>query len=492
MSIKRNFFYSSILTTANYIFPFLTYPYVSRVLGVTNIGICNFVDSIINYFILFSMMGIGTVGVREIARCGNKQERDKVFSSLFTLNTISTTIMVAVLVLTTYTVPKLYEHKELMLIGALKLIANYMLVEWLYKGIEDFKFITYRTIAVKVIYVAAVFIFIREQNDYLTYYLLLALMIAVNAAVNIFYARHFVTFRLKASNVRPFVKPFLVLGVYMLLTSMYSSFNVAYLGFAADETEVGYYTTATKLYSILLALFTAFTTVMMPRMSRLIGENDTGQFKQMLNKSVDALFIYSVPLVLLSTIMAPQIIAVIVGNGYEGAILPMRIVMPLMLVIGYEQILVIQTLMPLKKDRAILINSIIGASIGLLMNILLVVHFKSIGTSIVWVCSEISVLCSAQYFVTKYIGIKIPFLRFFKEFLYNLPLVALLCCLYLLNIGNAFILLALAYFITATYSFILQVCILKNEIAVNLIHKAIGKNTTLKKFLTIKFKHRHV
>ena len=67
-TIKKNFFYSSILTTANYIFPFLTYPYVSRVLGVNNIGICNFVDSIINYFILFSMMGISIVGIREIAK----------------------------------------------------------------------------------------------------------------------------------------------------------------------------------------------------------------------------------------------------------------------------------------------------------------------------------------------------------------------------------------------------------------------------------------
>ena len=70
-SIKKNFLYSSILTTANYLFPFLTYPYVARVLGVTNVGICNFVDSIINYFIIFSMLGIGTVGIREIAKYKN-------------------------------------------------------------------------------------------------------------------------------------------------------------------------------------------------------------------------------------------------------------------------------------------------------------------------------------------------------------------------------------------------------------------------------------
>ena len=73
-SIKKNFLYSSILTTANYIFPFLTYPYVSRVLGVNNIGICNFVDSVVNYFILFSMMGINIVGIREIAKVKNDKE----------------------------------------------------------------------------------------------------------------------------------------------------------------------------------------------------------------------------------------------------------------------------------------------------------------------------------------------------------------------------------------------------------------------------------
>ena len=56
MSIKKNILYSSVLTVSNFLFPLLVYPYISRVLGATNIGICNFVDSIINYFILFSMM----------------------------------------------------------------------------------------------------------------------------------------------------------------------------------------------------------------------------------------------------------------------------------------------------------------------------------------------------------------------------------------------------------------------------------------------------
>lgn len=82
--------------------------------------------------------------------------------------------------------------------------------------------------------------------------------------------------------------------------------------------------------------------------------------------------------------------------------------MPLIFIIGYEQILVIQTLMPLKKDRAIFINSVIGATIGVVLNILLVPIFKSVGSSIVWLCSELAVFTSAQLFVIKYTGIGFP------------------------------------------------------------------------------------
>ena len=163
-SLKKNIFYSGLLTTANYIFPLITYPYVSRVLGVTNIGVYNFVDSIINYFLMFSTLGIGIVGIREIAK--NKDSKNALqdaFSKLFTINTISTTIALVVLLILMHTIPKLEENYELMWIGVLKLIFNYLLIEWFFKGVEDFKYVTNRTIVVKAIYVVLVFIFVKEK-----------------------------------------------------------------------------------------------------------------------------------------------------------------------------------------------------------------------------------------------------------------------------------------------------------------------------------------
>ena len=62
-SLKKNFFYSALLTLANYIFPLITYPYVSRVLGVDMVGKVGFVNDTIGYFSLFAMMGIATLTI---------------------------------------------------------------------------------------------------------------------------------------------------------------------------------------------------------------------------------------------------------------------------------------------------------------------------------------------------------------------------------------------------------------------------------------------
>ena len=151
-SVKKNFIYSSIITLSNYIFPLLTFPYVSRVLGVSNIGICNFVDSIIHYFIYISMMGITAVGIREIA--SNKDDNaklSKTFTSLALINCVTTLIAAIALVICIHTVPKFHEYKELLYVGVLKLVGNALLIDWLYKGLEDFKYITKRTLLVKTL-----------------------------------------------------------------------------------------------------------------------------------------------------------------------------------------------------------------------------------------------------------------------------------------------------------------------------------------------------
>lgn len=451
-SIRKNFFYSALLTVSNYVFPLVTYPYVSRVLGVTNIGICNFVDSIVNYFILFSMMGISIVGMREIAAArDDREQRNRVFSSLFSLNLLTTLIAAIALVVVIYTVPSLADYRPMLWIGLAKLAANFLCMDWLFRGLEEFRFITNRSILIKCLYVGAVFLFVRKAEDYWVYYLLTTLTLVANACVNVNFSRRFVRFRPKEARFGTIAAPFFIMGVYMFLTSLYTSFNVAYLGFISTPEQVGYYSSATKIFSMLIALFTAFTTVMLPRMSAVLSEGRVDDFNTIILKSVRVLILFGIPVACLMLSGAPDIVRIVSGEGYEGAVVSMMTVAPLVVVIGLEQILVIQVMMPMKWDRQILVCSFVGAIVGVALNLLLVKRMLANGSAFVWLVSELVVMSFALYFVTRGLAFRFPARYLGKEILLSVPMLAVLFFLERMIPGDAMLRLGILAVVAMSY-----------------------------------------
>lgn len=462
--IRKNLFFSILLIVANYLFPFLTYPYVSRILGVANIGICNFTDSVINYFILFSMLGIDTLGVREVARNkGDRQALDKTFSNLFIVNMLLTSLMLVLLIVLTFTVKEFSEHKDLMFLGAFKLVFNSLLVEWLYKGLEEFKLISLRSIAVKTLYVAGVFLLVRERDDIWIYYMLSCAMVVANALVNIILSRSKVRVRFSGLRLTSTFKSMLAIGLYAILTSMYTTFNVVFLGFAAGDTQVGLYTTATKLYAMVMALFTAFTGVMIPRMSNLVSEGEMDKFRSYFGKAVDVLFAFSFPIVIWMIGMAPDIVRLISGPEYGAAVTPMMIIAPLVFIIGYEQILVLQTLLPLGKDKVLLRNSAIGAFTGVCLNLLLVPTLMAVGSAVVWISSEVLILILSQLVVRKEIKIGFPLRLSAINILEYLPLAILIFLCSRLSCGHV-LRLVISIAVSGVYVFLLQLVVNKRNL----------------------------
>lgn len=465
MSIVRNFAFSAVLTAANFVFPFIVYPYVSRVLGVDNIGACNYVDSIVNYASLISMMGVVIVGTRNIAKArGDKRRLDATFTALLFINLIFTLIATVALVVATYTVEALAPYRKMLLIGIIKLWGTFFLIEWLYKGLEDFKYITIRSIIVKAAFAVSVFVFVKQPGDYVIYFLLMCLMEVGNAVFNCVRARRLVKFEFDMHSVVELIGPFLILGVYIALNSMYTTFNVIYLGYVHGDTEVGYYTTAHKIFKILLAIYTAYSTVVLPHASSLIEQGRHEEFKGLIHKSVDGLMLFSLPVVVFAVIYSAGIVEVISGPGYEGAIVPMMIVMPLVFVIGYEQILVVQILTPLVTDSVILFNSCIGASVGIVGNILLVGRYAAVGSALVWLLAEVAVLIVAQIFVYHFTKIGFPWGRMVKNILAYLPYCALAVGISLLSPLSASWNMWIGLAILMPYFFAVQHLVLKNPI----------------------------
>lgn len=474
-SIKTNVFYSSVLSIAGYLFPIITYPYVTRVLGVESLGANNFVDSVVHYFTFLSMMGMSVLGVREIAKCNNdKKLLSQSFSSLVALNLITSLIAILVLLISVYCSNRLNEYKELFYVGAARILFNSLLIEWFFKGIENFKYITTRSLAIRVIYVISIFVFIHTPQDYKLYFFLTSCITFFNALCNLSYSTKFVNFTPKSIKIKLYWKPFILLGIYQLLVTTYTTFNAIYLGFVSNDVEVGYYTVVTKLYYIILSVFTAFTGVMLPRMSALRSEGDACAYKSLVDKSMNILFVVAFPAIILTEICAPQIINILAGEEYSHSISIMRIIMPLVFIVGYEQILVVQILTSMGKDKDILITSVIGVSVALLLNVLLVPRLYSVGSAIVWVISELCVLFASQIFVTKYTGIQFPFKQFFVNIVYALPIVII--GLFLMNLMSYGLLSLTIYFIVVIlYYFVIEWFVIKNQLLMSSFTKIINQ-----------------
>lgn len=467
-SLKKNFIYNAILTMSGYIFPLMVYPYVSRVLGVANIGACNFVDSIVEYFTILSMMGMNTIGIREIAKCKNDQQKlDNVFSQLFSLNTLTTITAIIILIIATNIVPKFAPYKDLLYIGVGKLFFNYMLINWFFQGLENFKYIAARTIFVKILFVILVFLFVKTETDVKLYYFLVALTWAGNGIINFIYAKKYVSFNFTLKINKAIIGSFFILGVYWFMNSMYTTLNVAFLGFATNDIEVGYYTTANKLLTVIMTMFTALTSVMVPRVSVALKSNDNSEAKALIRKAINALMLFAIPLIFFVFPFSQELIYLMSGKGYEGATTPLQIMTPLFFLVGYDQIIVLQTLLPMGKDKDILRNSILAASVGIISNIFLTLNFGKNGSAIVLILAELSVLLSSQFCVTKYLGLKIPFKLIIKHIIGFSPII-IICYVIKYFINSYVISLIVSASIICCYIFLAGRFILKNSILTNL------------------------
>ncbi|MFT0588636.1 oligosaccharide flippase family protein [Bacteroides thetaiotaomicron] len=170
-SIKKNFVYKSVLTISTYLMNFVTFPYVSRILGVDGIGLVSFVDNTVNYFLLFATMGISLIGVREIATVLNDRGKcNQIFSNILGLNLLFTIFTLVIYIFCILFIPQFNQYEELFYFGIAKIIFTIFLVEWFFTGLENFRYITVRSLLIKLLYVVAVFLGVRSQEDCKTYF----------------------------------------------------------------------------------------------------------------------------------------------------------------------------------------------------------------------------------------------------------------------------------------------------------------------------------
>ena len=439
VSVKSNIFYNILLTCSSYIVSLLVFPYISRILGVDNIGAVGFVNKAIDIFMLFTTLGVSVVGVREIAlHKDDEKDLDKVFSGLVTALLICTVVVTIIYLFSIYSVQKFRNYELLFLVGTARLLTSFFYIEWFFQGVEKFKYIAIRGVVVRVIYVLSVFFFVHDSSDVNIYYYLTTLSVIANGLINWISAKKIVHFSFAFKQARSYFKPLFSFGLYTILNATFSTCNYLFIGFLCTDREVGYYSTAESLYRLFLSLISACTSVLLPRMSYLVSLNDKDAFDITVNNSFNYLLALCLPLSIFGIFNAEQIIRVIAGPGYEGAIIPLQIMMVLILMNAINQVFIIQVAIPHSLDKYITIGTAIASVISIPLNYYLVKDFGALGSSIVLVFSIIIANALPIYVLLQKKILKFPKDIFVKQIINTIPYFIISIAFVLIHLENPF------------------------------------------------------
>ena len=401
-SLKMNFVMNVILTMSSFIFPLITFPYVSRILLPTGTGKVSFATSVVTYFSMFAQLGIPTYGIRACAKVrDNREELSKVVQELLCINLIMSIVSYVVLYMALYAVPRFQEEKALYVLLSFTIILTTIGMEWLYKALEQYTYITIRSVIFKFVALIAMFLLVHEQKDYVIYGGITIFAASASNIMNLINAHKYVDLRpIGNYDFKRHMKPILIFFAMSCATTIYTNLDTVMLGFMSTDTDVGYYNAAVKIKIILVSVVTSLGTVLLPRASYYIQQGKLDEFRRITKKALNFVVLIATPLMIYFIYYAKEGIYFLSGSAYAGAVVPMQVIMPTLLLIGITNILGIQILVPMGREKTVLYSEIAGAIVDIIVNALLIPKYASTGAAIGTLVAEFAVLV-VQYWALK-------------------------------------------------------------------------------------------
>ena len=406
-SVKFNFIMNFILTLSNFIFPLITFPYVSRILQASGLGKVGFATSIIAYFSMIAMMGIPTYGIKACAKIRDDSYKlTKTVYELLILNTIFLAFSLTLLLLSVIFINKFYIDKELYIILAFSMLFNVLGIEWLYKALEQYSYITIRSIFFKIASLILLFVFVKESNDILPYAMLTVLASVGAGILNFYNLRKIITLykiTFKQLEITKHIKPSFTFFLLTISITIYVNLDSIMLGFMTSDDNVGYYSAAVKIKQILVTLVTSLGAVMLPRLAFYYEQKRFDEFKDLVKNALGFILIVSLPLTIYFTLYAKDAILLLSGESFLASVEPMQIIMPTVFLIALSNLMGWQILVPMDREKQIVFSTIIGAIVGGIINIFAIPYLGVNGAAIANLCAECAVVVVQIILLRKFI-----------------------------------------------------------------------------------------
>ena len=371
-TLFKNTIYKSMLSMVNIVVPLVIGPYIMRLLDVDLYGLYNRVFADFQMFLAFASFGVYTLGVREISKIRNDKEKvSKLFTNLFVISFLSN-MLVLIIYLIFSLITSTGLAKVLYLVMSIQIIANVFYVEFVNEALENYKFITIKSIIDKIIYFLAILLAVRNPHDIVIYAVIVSLTNFLNNIISFIYAKHRISFDFSKIQIKKYIKPLIAVLVITNADLLYSQLDRVMLGRYVSGVSVTVYYTAYYLISTLSAIPYSIINVSIPRLSYLLKNEGKEIYEEKLNNSISSLIFIIVPMCLGVFVLSKEAIILYAGKKYLMAIVPLMIACITRIFISLESVMNNLVMYPNNREDRILKVSLTCGISNLIINYLLV------------------------------------------------------------------------------------------------------------------------
>ncbi|WP_071175275.1 oligosaccharide flippase family protein [Butyrivibrio hungatei] len=403
--ILKNSFWIAICNVLDVVCSFFLYMYISRTIGVSNLGKYSYIASIVNYFVLLSGLGISSYAIREgTLRRNDKRSFNEFISEIFSLNVIFTFLSYLLFVCVAVVFKSaLNNHMILLVIYSITIMCVPFDMEWMYSIAEDFELVAIRSVLVNLVNFIFVLLFVRNENDIIKYVLIMTVLRVLITTYNYVHARKIVRFHL-SFDLKELKKHLMSVSIIFFTTitiNLYAKSDITLLGIMTTDYDVGLYSNAVKIYSIIDSFIASLAIASYPRIASQSG-NEAYQ-KKVSGMIMDLSLFIVLPIATGLFFLSKEVILIVSGKNYLGAKPSLELLSIALIINILNWFWTRCIIFPHKLEMKMLIIAVVAGVSNVVLNILVIPYFGIVGAAITTIIAELITTIGYNFVGIKYL-----------------------------------------------------------------------------------------
>ena len=423
-SVTRNAVLNVIKTIMSLAFPLITFPYSTRVLGLTAVGKYNFASSVVSYFTMMAALGVTMYAVREGSKYRDDPEKVTQFcNEVFSINVYSMALTLILLFISVAAVGKLRGYTVLILIFSVRIILNTINVNWIYSIFEDFSFPTFTAVLMEIISISVMLLLVHSPRDLYIY--AISSVIAYNGygLLTFLYARRYVNLSFVPKPSLIHLKPIMIIFFLELGMSVYVDSDIILVGWIDGDDATGLYSTASTIYRILKQVLNALNMVVLPRIAYHVGkealclkekdqegyEYNHGEAVKLGSLLVNTTITLGLPMMAGIYLIAEPIVVLFAGEAFHDAYQPLQCLSIALLFAVLASFYGQSILTAYKQEKIYMKATILSAAVNIILNLILIPRYHVVAAACTTILAEFIMVVYTYYESRKFL--KIPVSR---------------------------------------------------------------------------------